>query len=146
MKLSVDTLRELVRNEVSEKLMNDGCAGQVWHDEFGRWTSPKNATSWSRLDPDCEEDGQYKVIGGKKSRSNSPCGTQNRSKLCKEEEDDTQQTYEREKIEYLIRTTIRQELAKMKKSTGSCTYQNILNAMNQMDKARDGKLYDKKKS
>ena len=145
MKLSMKQLRNIVSKQVTEKLMNDGCSGQVWHDENGRWSSPKKAASWSRLDPDCEEDGQYKVIGGKKTKSNSPCGRQNRSKLCSEQEDDVQQIYMSEKIENIIRQTIKQELEALRKGKGGCSYQQILNAMNQIDLARDGKLYAKKK-
>ena len=145
MKISVNQLRDMVKSQVQEKLVQDGCSGQVWHNDKGEWSSPEDATSWSRLDPECEEDGQYKVIGGKKTKSNSPCGRQNRSKLCKEEDEDIEQLYQSEKIEMIIRQTIKQELAKMRQGKGGCTYQQILNAMDQIDRARSGKLYSKKK-
>jgi len=136
----------MVAKEVNEKLVQDGCGGgQRYHDAQGRWSSKKDATSWSWDDDDCEEQGQYKVVGGKKTKSTAVCGRANRSKLCKEEE--INQLYNNEKLEMIIRQTIKDEIAKMKaalkRDTGSCTWQQLLNAMNKVDLARDGKLYAK---
>ena len=146
MRISIQTLRDMVAKEVNEKLVQDGCGGgQRYHDAQGKWSSKKNATSWSWDDTDCEEHGQYKVIGGKKTKDTSVCGRANRNKLCKEEE--TNQLYKTEKLELIIRQTIKDEIAKMKaalkRDTGSCTWQQLLNAMNKVDLARDGKLYAK---
>jgi len=146
MKLTVRQLRQMVREQVSEKLIQDKCAGNRWHRRDGTFGDSKSAGSWSFLDSGCGEQGQYKVTGGKPTRDNSPCGSLNRKKLCQElEEDDTNELYQTKKIELLIRDTIKQELAKLKRGKGKCTYQDILNAMNQIDLARDGKLYAKKK-
>ena len=134
----------MVSNQVKEKLVQDGCAGQVWHDGDGRWSNPKDAESWSRLDPDCEESGQYQVIGGKKTKSTSVCGRQNRQKLCKEDDEQLDDLYQREKIELTIRNAIKQELAALRQGKGGCTYDQVLKAINQIDRAQSGDLFAKK--
>jgi hypothetical protein len=145
MKISIQTLRDLVAKQVQEKLIQDDCSGNVWHNADGTWGSKKTATSFSHGDKKCDDSGQYKVIGGKKSTNNEKCGRANRKKLCKEE--DETELYKSEKIELIIRNTIKQELSKLrqtnKNDTGGCSWQQLLNAMNKVDRARDGKLYAK---
>jgi hypothetical protein len=145
MKLTVKTLRDLVSKAVTEKLIQDECGGgQRWHKADGTWGSKKNAKSWSWDDKDCEEHGQYKVVSGKKTKDTADCGRKDRRTLCSEDESHLPDLYKREKIERLIRQTIKQELAALRRDSGGCTYNQVLAAMNKMDRARTGDLYSKK--
>ena len=146
MKMSVSMLREMVSKEVTEKLINDECGGgQRWHDKSGRWTSKDKATSWTWDDKDCEEHGQFKVVGGKKTKDNQPCGRRDRKALCRENEEEIGDIYTRERIENVIRKTIKQELEALRQSKGGCSWKQILNGLNQIDLAQSGKLYAKQK-
>jgi hypothetical protein len=141
MKISMAQLKTMVRKQVTEKLIQDDCPGNKLHKKDGTFGSDKNDGSWSISGKDCDDTGQHKMSRGKKLKSNAPCGRKNRKKLCQEQE--VEELYCDEKTEQIIRDTIKQELEVLKRGKGGCSWQQILNAMNKVDRARDGKLYAK---
>ena len=130
-----------MQNQLKEKLIQDDCPGNKLHKKDGKFGSDKDDGSWSISGKECEDSGQHKMSKGKRLKSNTPCGRLDRSKLCQEQE--VEELYCDEKTEKIIRDTIKQELEVLKRGEGGCSWQQILNAMNKVDRAKDGKLYAK---
>jgi len=155
MKITEIALKKIIRESIQEEeQLNDAkCpVGNRVHKKDGTWGSADDDGSWSiKKMAGCPEGGQHKYTNGKKSGDREPCGRQDRKKLCREEVIDSQhdniiQTYNRERLEALIRDTIKDELQKMRQGKGSCSWNQILRGMNSIEKASAGDLLTKSKS
>ncbi len=129
-------------------IIKDDCEGNANHDEDGLFSDDKGDGSYSLPSrAGCKrKTGQYKRTGKSASQSRSPCGRADRSRLCKENEEHKQKDlYYRERLEALIRDTIRKELSKAARAN-NCTMNDILRALNRFSAAEKGKLNDKAKA
>jgi len=128
-------------------IIKDDCAGSPIHDKEGKFAGWDTDGSWSLPDrAGCKKGGQEKRKGAKKVGDRKPCGRKSKEsprKLCKEDSGATE-TYHRERLEALIRDTIRKELAKAAKAN-DCTVQDIMRFINTYQRAEKGDLYKKVK-
>tara|TARA_R110002126_G_scaffold282474_1_gene430929 strand:+ start:647 stop:1096 length:450 start_codon:yes stop_codon:yes gene_type:complete len=140
-------LRSIIKQVIEKEFLGEAnCSGNKRHKKNGQWGSSKDDGSWSIKDRSgCEKGGQHKMTNGEKKKSNKPCGRVNRKQLCKEEDEaePVSQIYNRERLELMIRDTIKKELEILRKDKGGCSWKQILNAMNTVDLARDGNLHKK---
>ena len=123
----------------------EDCPGNAGHKKSdGTFAAVDDDGSYSLSGKDCKKrkTGQYKMTKGKAGPSRSPCGRKNRKKLCSE--DKQKDLYYREALENLIRTTIKQEIAKATRAN-NCTTNDILNWIDKFEDASRGKLGDKSK-
>jgi hypothetical protein len=129
-------------------VIKDGCVGSAFHGKDGKFVDPdKEDGSYSLpKDKGCErKTGQYKRTGRKPGKNNEKCGRASKKrKLCKEEDGKVKDLYYRERLEALIRDTIKSELSKIKRPT-NCTTKDLLVFMDRYSDAEKGKLGDKKK-
>jgi len=128
-------------------IIKDDCEGNANHDEDGRFSDDDGDGSYSLPSrTGCKrKTGQYKRKGKSASTNREPCGRLDRSRLCKENEEHKQKDlYYRERLEALIRDTIRQELSKAARAN-NCSMNDILRALNRFSAAEKGKLNTKGK-
>lgn len=123
-------------------IIKDGCAGNSAHGKDGRFVDPdKEDGSYSLpKDKGCvRKTGQYKRTGRKASPNREKCGRASKKrKLCKEDKK-VKDLYYRERLESLIRSTIKDELAKRVKQN-DCTTDDLLRYMDKYSDAQKGKL------
>ena len=155
MKLTKHIIRKLIKTEINKTVFNEAqCQGNYYHSADGTWTNNDDAKSWSMKDrAGCYKGGQYKYRK-KKLKDREPCGRKQPKELCKEEEilsdgSEIENIYASEKIEAVIRDTIKQELEALRnqqsKMSKGCSWSDVLNAMDKMERAEKGKLYAKQK-
>tara|TARA_R110000737_G_scaffold300171_2_gene307003 strand:- start:169 stop:630 length:462 start_codon:yes stop_codon:yes gene_type:complete len=152
MKITKNVLRKVIQESLQQEVQitDAKCpVGNRVHKKDGTWGSADDSGSWSiKKKSGCPDGGQHKYTNGKKAGNREPCGRINRKKLCREEmvdsvDDNISQTYNRERLEALIRDTIKDELGKMSKGKGGCSWNQIIRGMNKLDRARSGDLYKK---
>jgi len=127
-------------DRLARGIISDDCEGNSNHDSLGKFSS--NQTDGSYSYPKAKgckrKSGQFKRKGTKVLDDRSPCGRKDRKRLCKEDKGQ-KDLYYRERLESLIRTTIKDEIAKAAKAN-NCTMNDILRFINTYEKAEKGRL------
>jgi len=127
-------------------VIKDGCVGSAFHGKDGKFVDPdKEDGSYSLpKGKGCvRPTGQHKRKGRKTVGDREPCGRASATRaLCKEDKK-VKDLYYRERLEALIRNTIKDELSKLNRSTG-CTQNDLLRFMDKYADASKGKLGEKR--
>ena len=128
-------------------IIKDGCVGNDAHGLDGRFVNPdKEDGSYSLpKGKGCvRPTGQHKRKGRKNVGDREPCGRKSPTrKLCKEDKK-VKDLYYRERLEALIRKTIKSELSKYAKKD-NCTQNDLLKYLDAHADASKGKLGEKRK-